>query len=205
MRTNIIVTVKNDLYKVEKKVYLKVYSSLDKETVRSILQTSPYKRIGIPRHIRGSRAKSGVYFGFKNAPSMTLEEAVKYLNTVKFTEEVTTKKYMPKTTARHVEAHRLPMGIKITACKYFWDKTFITFGSDIPYFQLDEFWHPKLEGWNRVNNPKYPNSFFAEGKFSFVEHKVGEHLGMEHIYKYDIYKETTELVSEEYTLTVELK
>ena len=107
MRTNIIVTVKNDLYNVEKKVYLKVYSSLDKETVRSVLQTSPYKRIGIPKHIRGSRAKSGVYFGFKNAPSMTLEEAVKYLNTVKFTEEVTTKKYTPKVYRRHIETHRL--------------------------------------------------------------------------------------------------
>lgn len=205
MRTNIIVTVKNDLYNVNKCVYLKVYSSLNRDTVVSILKTSPYKNIKVPKHIRGSRVSSTVHFGFKNAPSMTLEEAVKYLNTVKFTEEVTTKKYTPKTTARHVGAHRLPMGIRITDCKYFWGKTFITFGSDIPYFQLDEFWYPKLEDWNRVNNPKYPNSFFAEGKFSFVEHKVGEHLGMEHIYKYDIYEEITELVSEEYTLTVELK
>lgn len=205
MRTNIIVTVKNDLYNVEKKIYLKVYSSLDKETVRSILQTSPYKRIGIPKYIRGSRAKSGVYLGFKNAPSMTLEEAVKYLNTVKFTEEVTITDIIPKTIARHIETHRLPMGIRITDCRYFWGKTFITFGSDIPYFQLDEFWYPKLEGWNRVASPKYPNSFFADGKFSFIEHKVDEHIGVEHTYRYDIYKEITEVVSKDRTITVELK
>lgn len=205
MRTNVIVTVKNDLYNVEKKIYLKVYSSLDKETVRSILQTSPYKRIGIPKHIRGSRAKSGVYFGFKNAISMTLEEAVKYLNTSKFTEEVVIRDLIPKTIAKHVETHRLPMGIRITDCRYFWGKTFITFGSDIPYFQLDEFWYPKLEGWNRVTSPKYPNSFFAEGKFSFVEHKVDEHIGEEHTYRYDIYKEITEVVSKDRTITVELK
>lgn len=200
MRTNIIVTVKNDLYNVEKKVYLKVYSSLDKEIVRSILQTSPYKRIGIPKHIRGSRAKSGVYFGFKNAPSMPLEEAVKYLNTVKFTEEVTTKKYTPKAYRRHVETHRLPVGIRITEVKHFWDKTFITFASDIPSLKLDEFWYPKLEDWRRVSNPDYPTSFFIEGKYIFKENKVGEHS-----YVYDIFKETICMVSEEYTLTVDLK
>lgn len=200
MRTNIIVTVKNDLYNVEKKVYLKVYSSLDNETVRSILQTSPYKRIGIPKHIRGSRAKSGVYLGFKNAPSMTLEEAVKYLNTAKFTEEVTTKKYTPKVSTRHVERHRLPVGIRITEVKHFWDKTFITFASDIPNLKLDEFWYPKLEDWRRVSNPDYPTSFFIEGKYIFEENKVGEHS-----YVYDIFKETICMVSEEYTLTVDLK
>lgn len=200
MRTNIIVTVKNDLYNVEKKVYLKVYSSLDKETVRSILQTSPYKRIGIPKHIRGSRAKSGVYFGFKNAPSMTLEEAVKYLNTVKFTEEVTTKKYTPKVYRRHIETHRFPVGIRITDVRYFWGKTFITFESCIPNLKLDEFWYPKLEDWKRVSNPDYPTNFFIEGEYSFEENKVGEH-----IYRYDIFKKTFEMIAEEYTLTVDLK
>lgn len=200
MRTNIIVTVKNDLYNVEKKVYLKGYSSLDNETVRSVLQTSPYKKISIPRHIRGSRAKSGVYFGFKNDPSMTLEEAVKYLNTVKFTEEVTTKKYTPKVFIRHVETHRLPEGIRITEVKHFWDKTFITFASDIPNLKLDEFWYPKLEGYKRVSNPDYPTSFFIEGEYVFEENKVGEH-----IYQYDIFKKTFEMISEEYTLTVDLK
>lgn len=200
MRTNIIVTVKNDLYNVEKKVYLKVYSSLDKETVRSVLQTSPYKRIGIPKHIRGSRAKSGVYFGFKNAPSMTLEEAVKYLNTVKFTEEVTTRKYTPKVYRRHVETHRLPIGIRITNVAYFWGKTFITFESCIPNLKLDEFWYPKLEDWKRVSNPDYPTNFFIEGKYIFEEKKVEEH-----IYKYEIFKEIIKIEEECRTITVDLK
>lgn len=200
MRTNIIVTVKNDLYNVEKKVYLKVYSSLDKETVRSVLQTSPYKRIGIPKHIRGSRAKSGVYFGFKNAPSMTLEEAVKYLNTVKFTEEVIIRDLTPKPTTRHIETHRLPVGIRITDVRYFWNKTFITFGSCIPNLNLDEFWYPKLEDWKRVSNPDYPTNFFIEGKYIFEENKVGEHT-----YRYDILKETIELEEKVSTLTVDLK
>lgn len=200
MRTNIIVTVKNDLYNVEKKVYLKVYSSLDKETVRSVLQTSPYKKIGIPKHIRGHRVSSKLHFGFKNAPSMTLEEAVKYLNTVKFTEEVTTKKCTPKVSRRHIETHRLPVGIRITNVRYFWDKTFITFGSCIPNLKLDEFWYPKLEDWKRVSNPKYHTSFFIEGEYIFEENKVGEH-----IYQYHIFKKTFEMIAEEYTLTVDLK
>lgn len=200
MRTNIIVTVKNDLYKVEKKVYLKVYSSLDKETVRSVLQTSPYKRIGIPKHIRGSRAKSGVYFGFKNAPSMTLEEAVKYLNTVKFTEDVVIRDLIPKTTTKHVETHRLPVGIRITDIRHFWDKTFITFGSCIPNLKLDEFWYPKLDDWKRVSNPDYPTNFFIEGKYIFEEKKVEEH-----IYKYEIFKEIIKIEEECRTITVDLK
>lgn len=200
MRTNIIVTVKNEIYNVEKKVYLKVYSSLDKETVRSVLQTSPYKRIGIPKHIRGSRAKSGVYFGFKNAPSMTLEEAVKYLNTVKFTEDVVIRDLIPKTATRHVETHRLPVGIRITDIRHFWDKTFITFGSCIPNLKLDGFWHPELEGWKRVSNPDYPTNFFIEGKYIFEEKKVEEH-----IYQYEIFKEIIEIEEKCCTLTVDLK
>ena len=200
MRTNIIVTVKNDLYKVKKCIYLKVYSSLDKDTVVSILKTSPYKNIKVPKHIRGSRVSSTVHFGFKNAPSMTLEEAVNYLNTVKFTEEVTTKKYTSKMYRRHIETHRLPIGIRITNVAYFWNKTFITFESCIPNLKLDEFWYPKLEDWKRVSSPKYPTSFFIEGTYTFGENKVGEH-----IYQYDIFKKIYGMIAEEYTLTVELK
>lgn len=200
MRTNIIVTVKNDLYNVEKKIYLKVYSSLDKETVRSILKTSPYKNIKVPKHIRGSRVSSTVHFGFKNAPSMTLEEAVKYLNTVKFTEEVTTKKYTPKMYRRYIETHRLPVGIRITNVAYFWNKTFITFESCIPNLKLDEFWYPKLEDWKRVSSPDHPTSFFIEDTYIFEEKEVGEYT-----YQYDIFKKAYEMIAEEYTLTVELK
>ena len=200
MRTNIIVTVKNDLYNVEKKVYLKVYSSLDKDAVRDILKLSPYKNIKVPKHVRGSRVSSKLHFGIKNAPSMTLEEAVKYLNTVKFTEEVTTKKYTPKVYRRHIETHRLPVGIRITNVSYFFGKTFITFESCISNLKLDEFWYPKLEDWKRVANPKYPTSFFIEGEYIFEENKVGEHT-----YKYDIFKKTFEMIAEEYNLTVDLK
>ena len=200
MRTNIIVTVKNDLHKIEKHIYLKVYSSLDKETVRSILQTSPYKRIGIPKHIRGSRAKSGVYFGFKNAPSMTLEEAVKYLNETKFTEDVRLKKVVPRIVEKHVETHRLPSGIRITKVKHFWDKTFITFGSDVSYFELSEFWSPKLDGYERVRNPKYPHTWFTHGTYHFKEEEVSKHN-----FRYIITHETTVYDIEEYTTTVELK
>lgn len=197
---NIIIVAKNAEYNLEERVYIKVDTKLEDNVLLDILRTSPYKHICMPKHIRGSRVSKKVHLGFKNAPIMSLEETIRHLNGLKIPRYVTVTTSTPYTERQVLREYIPPYGIRISEVKYFWDKTFITFSSDLPYFRLDEKWHPDLDKYRRVMSADHPNAFYREGEYFFEEEVVSEHQ-----YRYKISKYVTLWKKEEYTKIVLLK